>query len=692
MKRIELEDLRFRNFKGARDFALKAGAEDTDVFGDNATGKTTLNDGWHWLLFDKDSQNKSKFSIKTIGKDGNELHQLEHEVEGVLIVNGRRRTLRKVHKETWTKKRGSATSDFTGHTTDYHVDGVPVKKGEYESEVAAIIDEDTFKLLTNPNYFNEHLDKKKRRDVLLTVCGDISDGDVIAGNQALAALPDILGDRTIENHQKWLASRKSELNKEISTIPVRIDEVYRSMPDTDGMNEQQLTARLEKAKAAVSSKEAELSRVQNGGEVTVKENRLREIEGELQQIKNDVQADSLRAVADMRRVAADKRRKVEDADYDIRSAERRIQGIDQEITDHSNNYQRMLGMWKTVDAERFLLEHHDESCAACGQALPAEKVKAAHDKAEANFNRSRSERLEEYKAKGVASKNEAERLKAERDRLDKELEGLREVRTGLRKAADAADAEVQALQAAVQDVNDDPAYIAKQEEVRAVREEIQRLRSEVQQAVEQTRTELAGLREAAAAVERDISKLDMVKSANERIEQLKQQEKTLAAEYERLEHEDYLAAEFIKTKVSMLESKINSKFKLARFRLFESQINGGIKEDCETLYEGVPYSSGLNNAGRINVGLDIINTLSEHYGVTAPIFIDNAEAVTKLIATHGQKIRLIVPPAFDNLPAEARSHLISQNGGTYEKAAAAWKQQNSKLRVERAKNARKEAV
>ena len=662
MKRIELQDLRFRNFKGARDFTLNAGSEDTDVFGDNATGKTTLNDGWHWLLFDKDSQNKSKFSIKTIDKDGNELHQLEHEVEGVLIVNGRRRTLRKVHKETWTKKRGSATSDFTGHTTDYHVDGVPVKKGEYEAEVAAIIDEDTFKLLTNPNYFNEHLDKKKRRDVLLTVCGDTSDAEVIASNQALAALPDILGDRTIENHQKWLASRKSELNKEISTIPVRIDEVYRSMPDTDGLNEQQLTARLEEAKEAVSSKESELTRIQNGSEVTVKENRLREIEGELQQIKNDVQADSLRTVADKRREAADKRRKAEEADYEVRYAERRLQAMDHEIADYSANYQRMLGLWKTVDAEKFLLEHHDESCAACGQSLPVEQVQAAHDKAEANFNRSRSERLEDYKAKGVTSKNEAERLRSERERLDRDLQGLINVRTGLRQAADSSEAELQTLQSAVQDVNDDPSYIAKQEEARVVREEIQRLRSEVQQAVEQARTELVGLREAAAAVDRDIAKLDTVKAANKRIDELKQQEKTLAAEYERLEHEDYLAAEFIKTKVAMLESKINSKFKLARFRLFEVQINGGIKEDCETLYEGVPYSSGLNNAGRINVGLDIINTLSEHYGVTAPIFIDNAEAVTRLIDTHGQKIRLVVSG------------------------------QDKKLRVERANNARKEAV
>lgn len=63
---------------------------------------------------------------------------------------------------------------------------------------------------------------------------------------------------------------------------------------------------------------------------------------------------------------------------------------------------------------------------------------------------------------------------------------------------------------------------------------------------------------------------------------------------------------------------------------------------CETLYEGVPYGSGLNNAAKINVGLDIINTLSEHYGILAPIFVDNAEAVTKFINVDAQLISLVV--------------------------------------------------
>ena len=51
---------------------------------------------------------------------------------------------------------------------------------------------------------------------------------------------------------------------------------------------------------------------------------------------------------------------------------------------------------------------------------------------------------------------------------------------------------------------------------------------------------------------------------------------------------------------------------------------------------------GLNNGMKINVGIDIINALSRHYGVTVPLFVDNAEGVTRLEESDTQVIRLVV--------------------------------------------------
>jgi len=111
-----------------------------------------------------------------------------------------------------------------------------------------------------------------------------------------------------------------------------------------------------------------------------------------------------------------------------------------------------------------------------------------------------------------------------------------------------------------------------------------------------------------------------------------------------LEGETFLMEKFIVAKVNLLEDKINSKFALARFKLFEIQINGGITETCVTLFDGVPYGSGLNTGAEINVGLDIVRTLSQHYGVQAPIWIDHAESVTEILDPGSQTIKLSVDP------------------------------------------------
>jgi ATPase involved in DNA repair len=87
MTKITLHRLILQNFKGFT-FLLDAGDYDTNVYGANATGKTTLADAVSWLLFDKDSLGRSDFEIKNLDAMGNEEHGLDHSVEGLFTVNG----------------------------------------------------------------------------------------------------------------------------------------------------------------------------------------------------------------------------------------------------------------------------------------------------------------------------------------------------------------------------------------------------------------------------------------------------------------------------------------------------------------------------------------------------------------------------------------------------------------------------
>ena len=115
----------------------------------------------------------------------------------------------------------------------------------------------------------------------------------------------------------------------------------------------------------------------------------------------------------------------------------------------------------------------------------------------------------------------------------------------------------------------------------------------------------------------------------------------MAQEIANIEKTQYTIENFIKLKVDTIENRINEKFSLVKFKLFEDQINGGQVETCEALVNGVPFSS-LNTASKINAGIDIINTLCEFYNVSAPIFIDNRESVVKLLDSNSQIINLIV--------------------------------------------------
>ncbi|RAW13695.1 hypothetical protein DC345_18065 [Paenibacillus taichungensis] len=684
MRHITLISLTLRNFKGLRDFVLEADGRSVSAYGDNATGKTTLFDGFVWTLFGKDSQNRTDFEIKGLDEAGKVAeHGLQHEVEAVLMVDRRRRSFKKVFAEKWTRKRGQATGEFNGHSTDYYVDGVPVKQGQYKAEVDGLISEDIFKLLTSPSYFNEILKPDARRKVLLDVCGEMTDAEIIAGNKQLTPLAEILGGRSLEDHRKVIAARRTEINKELEKIPVRIDEARRSMPDVSDLDAELLQEDIETMRSRVDAKTAELQRIQSGGELSTKEIRLREINAELAEIKQVIQADGLQAVAGQRGWVMQLKGESSELQSRLNAGQREAERYKGQITRADSQITRLRAEWTSLDSLQYPVhEHeHDANCPTCGQALPDDQVQSAKDKALEAFNLDKSKRLEAISADGKLAAAEKNELEKALKTLEGELTNLQEEIASKAAEITAAEATLQSLQFNIADPADNTKYQSKQREAEQIRSEIEQLRSSAADAMGRVQAEIRILRGQVDDLEADKAKLATVAATEKRITELSEEERKLAAEFEKLEHELFLTEEFTRTKVSMLESKINSKFKYARFRLFEEQINGGLKDVCKTLYNGVPYEGGLNNAARINVGLDIINTLGQHYGFSAPIFVDNAEAVTQLIDTDAQMIRLVVPPTFRSLPKETQKELAKLHG-SYEDAEAAWRDRNKKLRLE----------
>ena len=639
MREIVLRSLYLQNFKGIRDRKVEF-SKNTQILGANGTGKSTLFDSWLYLLFGKDSRNQSDFEIKTLDADGKPYHNLDHSVEAVLAVDGQEVTLKKVYSEKWTKTRGSAHAEFSGHTTDYYIDGVPVKQKEYKARVDSIADEGVFRLVTSPTYFNEVLDWKTRRKILLEVCGDLSDADVFNSDESLSQLPSILGNHTVDQHRAIIKSKQKEINAELDKIPVRIDEAQRSKPNTEGLSESELSAQVDLLRKQVADKEAELSRLNSGGEVAQQEKRKLEIEAELAQIKHDAQAGVLEKIQEQNRLVLKLSMDVEQLEQDIQRTENRIKSNEDTLVLLRKERERLQGQWYEASGREFK-PSHDDTCPTCGQALPEEQVKEANDKALAAFNVERSERIAKITEEGKAAAASILKLEEENESLAIKLKQQAHAMDSLTHQLSAEKAALQRLKLGVMDTKDIPEYVAKLPEYEAVCGKILELHKSAQAGIDRVQFDLSELRMKLREAESTLSSFGQVRTLDQRIADLSKQEKELARQYERLEMELHLCEEFVRAKVNLLETKINSKFRMARFMLFEDQINGGLQETCETTVNGVPYNS-LNHAARINAGLDVMTTLSEHYGIKAPVFVDGAESVTDPLETGGQMILLRV--------------------------------------------------
>lgn len=643
---MRLKRLSLKNFKGIKSFELDTGEKDVDIYGDNSTGKSTLFDSVTWLLFNKDSLNSANFDIKTLKPDGQPIHKLEHSVEAVFDMGSSEMTLRKVYYEKYTKKRGTASREFTGHNTDHFIDGVPVSMTEYKNQINDICDETLFKLLSNPRYFNEVLHWQERRTMLLEICGDITDEDVITSNDKLKDLPDILKKRKLEDHRKVIASRRAEINKELDKIPVRIDEISSSAVEV--RNKPEIEKDLAGAQEEKKTAEDVLKEIKAGGESEVLTTELRKIENQIRNLENQEAARNLKA----RQAQADERQKlwrtVEDIQYSIELIEKdqlqrvsNIKAIKNRIDVYNQEIEQFRKDWYEKDSTKFEFEQSDK-CPSCGQDLPKEELETARKKAEESFNKTKSEKLVSIDNKGKSLTNSAALEKKDLQTANDQIKDFNETLDGLKKKLPEAEDALRTFDEQETKDPDNPERIDLSRSKEEIEKQIQDKKGSVDPAATaEGNSQIEAINIRIKAYEKELLQIEANARIDVRVKELSDQERTLSAEFEELERQLYLADQFIRTKVSMLEQKINSRFKLARFKLFDEQINQGLSETCVVISNGVPYPS-MNNAARINIGLDICNTLSEHFGKEIPIWIDNKEAVSELLDTKSQQIRLIV--------------------------------------------------
>lgn len=636
MKKIKLVDIHLENFKGIKELTINFLNHETNIYGANATGKTTILDAFTWLLFDKDSNNKKDFAIKTRDQNGKEIDKLNHLVTATLLIDDEKVELSKKYSEKWVKKRGEQDQIFSGNVTDYHIDGIPKKANEYKKFVSDLLDEEIFKLITNPLYFNEQYDWKKRRSMLIKISGNVSDKDVIDSSTELKDLEAILGKHSVDDKLKQIAEQKKEYKKQIQLIPELINEAEKAKEDVTGLNPSDIEGEILLLKQQIEEKQEELQAIKSGSARAILLKRKAELQADLAVVKQQLQQDIMK--------------KIEYVDTDIRETEflmtedkRVINQLLDEIADLVDDIDRKDEKvqskrieWNRVRKMSF--DEHKKTCPTCGQELPELEIETLI----INFNNERAKRLREIEVEGEKLASQIKESDELITSKNEHLESIKEKYGALAIEIPKKVEELAKLKENLKKCESDPKYVEVKAEIEKIESQIMdsngstaSQQAEVQIHIDKFNAEISELQV-------DLNKFKTNERQEKRIAELNDQFADVNDRFAALEKAVYLIDKFNQTKSNLLESKINSKFEYVTFQLFKTQINGGIEECCETLFNGVPYNSGLNNAARINGGLDIINALTNHLQTIAPVFIDNRESVTNLIDTDAQIINLIV--------------------------------------------------
>ena len=639
---IKLLRLRIENFKGIKTFEPDFDGNNAVIVGENGVGKTSVFDAFLYLLFGKDSTGRKEFSVRPLDANNNPIKGLVLCVEADLEIDGKKHTLKKEHHEKVVKKQ------LRGYETLCWIDDVPKKVNEFVKSIGEIIPEETFKMLTDLHYFGEKMHWKERRALLLEIAGEI---DTPKGFDSLLEL---LNDRSVDEYKKVVAEQKKRLTKDRDEINPRIDELQRSLDEYAGENEADLSAKrdivageideLDKTRQTLIDQEEQRQEKIEALNVQKykKDQRELELTNGTDGIENllEDKAKIINGVAGCTQAVTDAKSAISLKETEIKSKQAALE----------SEMRTRDGIGKEYEAVNKPAD--DAKCSLCGQVLPADQL--------ADIEKARKEKLAEIINRGNAAKAKIDQTTAEIEKLNIELVSLKEelekAEIKLAEGEEYKAAELPKIEAAIN--NRESVPFDQDESWNEICERIAVLEKKIGEPVSQQMRLIEDKRKTKSTLLEGFNKVlaqaDQAKKTAARIEELEAKEKELAQQIANLEQtqsdiEAYKAAES-----SLIEKAVNGRFKYVEFKLFNDLLCGTLEDCCEATLNGVPYSD-MSCGQKMRVGIDIINVLSDHYNLSVPLFLDNAESFTFPVESSSQTIELYAQKDVEKVTMQAKT-------------------------------------
>lgn len=607
MKQITIKSLSLQNFKGIvqmdKTFAMRE-----EIQAKNGSGKTTLMHAWLWVLGLEVPDVIPKI-------DNQELHNLETKVTAVVRVEEFEYTLCRTQTEEWKVNRATGENEKHTNKCMYAIDGIEFTFTMYKEKLAMYfgLAYDRIEMLTNKDYFNTDKVPKwtwtSRRKELFELTGtaellqglaEKSDYELIADDLRKGfSATDIRRTK-----MKALKGISDEKDRNATLIADKQNDIakYGAID----------FAALEAQKAGYEQQLTELNlsivKAEDGTDKAQIQAKINDLLGEQTQLK----------IADNNRKAHLKNT----ADgYSIqkRQIQNHAEAMKGKITD-------IAACEKRIAELQTLTWSGDTKCPTCGQALPTESIQKA------------KERWAVEIAKEIhLLQHDLERGKESNEAIEKEL-------TALRKQYTALSSEESLALAELDNFEDNPRIVAIDGEIAALREQLSEKPTNTDDDVQAQIYTLNGL---LSAIQSKLAYRQVVADLKERVEGLKVANLELTNKEMVLKAAIQQIDAYVSETVRLVTDTINGLFDGGvSFALFSENYAGAeseLKETCVCMHNGKVYSS-MSGGERFIANLKVTQALQRAYGVSLPLFCDNAECYTDQIEGAQQVIALRAVP------------------------------------------------
>ena len=597
-------------FKKFIHFELDLRAGVNIIAGKNGTGKSTTGIGVSWVFTGKDLELQDEPEIRN-----EENIECESSVTLEGLIGEKKVKIRKFQVDMRTKKQKEQNAPVR-ISNRYEINDVPMTQKDFLKALEGYgIDVDNFLMLTNPDYFLS-LKKADMRKILFSLVDGVTDLDVakMIADCALAQ-KELEEGYTIDEIAARYKAQAKRCKEQKDAIPNQIIGMEKAKVEVNP----ELPSLIKALEDEIASDTEAMNEAKRKADAASINNQIRELRNQKTTIYNDANTERLVKYKDAYG-------KMNDAEDDYREAKNALDrikrsgdGINASFRDAAALKARLETELKALKAEKF---SGRTVCPTCGQKIP----KAQVDEAKANWQKSHDERVKDIEDKLRAVKTQIESYKDEGKKLAKDKADAEKNVEDTKTAYYNAKADVDKYsQPIAPDYGDIDKQIAELEaEVKKCTDYIQEA-YKINDSIGQKKRTLKTYTDALAA-EKNNDRID------ERIEEMKASLRQYSQALADAESMLYQLQLISQKKNELLSEQVNSHFTRVKFRLFVTQKNGEIKDDCTPLvlcsdgeYRDMTYSA--NTAAIVAAKLDICAGLQKFYGQNLPIWLDGAECL-----------------------------------------------------------------